>query len=322
MNYLPGRSAQQSTLRASISFVGLGLHGGKKVTMTIKPAAIDSGIVFVRKDINHRDNRIAARWFNVVDTRLSTVIGNEDNVRVGTIEHLMSAFYGCGIDNALVEIDAPEVPIVDGSAKPFVSLIEKTGTEIQDKPRKALRILRPLELRMGDKYLILMPSNEPRITAEINFPDTAIGSQVFSLAMVGDEFSRLVAASRTFGFKQDLDHLRRIGLARGGSMHNAILVDGQHILNEEGLRYDNEFARHKVLDIIGDFALIGMPIYGHLIAYKPGHEVNNRLLHLLMESADAWSITTVREINDLFGLSERRQESATREDQKIAAREG
>ena len=319
MYLLPNGSARQSTLRESISFVGRGLHGGKKVTMTIRPAEVDSGIVFLRKDITDRDNRVAARWFNVVDTRLSTVIGNEDKVIVGTIEHLMSAFYGCGIDNALVEIDAPEVPIVDGSAQPFVSLFEQTGRKLQAKARRALRILRPLELRMGEKYMILMPSNQPRVTVEIDFPDTAIGSQVYSLAMIEDNFKRLIAASRTFGFKNDLEHLRQNGLARGGSMQNAVLVDGQEILNEEGLRHDNEFVRHKVLDVIGDFALIGMPIYGHLIAYKPGHEINNRLLKLMMETAAAWSLTTVAEMKALLGYPEERKNTIIRADQQLAA---
>ncbi len=318
MNLQQTTSVRQRTLNKSISYVGLGLHGGNKVTMTIRPAEVDTGIVFVRKDIKDKDNRIAAKWFDVVDTRLSTVIGNEVDVTVSTIEHLMSAFYGCGIDNALVEIDGPEVPIVDGSAKPFVSMFDKIGTVLQDQPRKALRILRPVELRVGDKYMILLPSNLPRVTVEIDFPDTAIGSQVYSLPLIEDNFKRLISASRTFGFKNDLDQLRQQGLARGGSMQNAILIDGHDILNEGGLRHDNEFVRHKVLDIIGDFALIGMPIYGHLIAYKPGHEINNQLLHLMMETPDAWSITSVDEINALFGHKDLQQQNAIRVEQKAA----
>ena len=246
-------------------------------------------------------NRIPARWYNVVDTRLSTVIANDADVRVGTIEHLLAAFYGCGIDNALIEIDAPEVPIVDGSAQPFVALFNQTGTVLQGRPRKAIRIHRPVQLIEDDKHMILLPANIPHVTVEIDFPNTAIGWQAYSLNLVRDNFQKQIAPARTFGFKQDLEHLRSQELARGGSMQNAILVDGDKILNEEGLRIETEFVRHKILDILGDFALIGMPIYGHLIASKPGHAINNRLLHRMMETADAWSLTTVDEMNVLFG---------------------
>ncbi len=308
MNILQAQSVKQRTLVNSISYVGLGLHSGRKVTMTIKPAGIDHGLVFVRKDVKDRDNRIPARWFNVTDTKLSTVIANDAGIQVATVEHLLSAFYGCGVDNAMIEIDAPEVPIVDGSAEPFVDLFNQTGFQVQDAPRKALRIHRPIELTKGDKFMMLLPSNIPHVTVDVFFPGTVIGRQTFSLNLTGDNFQRRIADARTFGFKKDLDDLRARGLARGGSMQNAVLVDGNTILNEEGLRGESEFVRHKILDIVGDFALIGMPIYGHLIAYKPGHELNNRLLHKIMETADNWSLTTVDEMNDLLGRKQKPKE--------------
>lgn len=301
MNYLESQSVNQRTLKNSICYVGIGLHSGEKVTMTIKPAQQDSGIVFVRKDIKSADNIIPARWFNVVDTRLSTVLGNNDQVCVSTVEHLMSALYGCGIDNALIEIDGPEIPIMDGSASPFVSLLEQTGMVSQSVNRKAIWIHRPIEIIEDDKYEILYASNAPRITVEIDFPDTAIGSQTYSVPLNGNSFQKQIANARTFGFKSDLEQLRSQGLAKGGSVRNAILVDGNEIINEEGLRTETEFVRHKILDVIGDLALVGVPIIGHLIARKPGHKLNNRLLRLLMDNPDAWSYTTVDEINNLLG---------------------
>ncbi len=302
MNILQAQSVRQRTLKNAISYVGRGLHSACRVTMTIKPAEVDHGIVFVRKDVHGVDNRIPARWCNTVDTRLSTVVGNQDDIRVATVEHLMAAIYGCGIDNALIEIDGPEVPIVDGSAEPFVSLFEQTGTVQQDQPRKALRIHRPIRIEDDDKFMILLPSNIPHITVDIDFPNTAIGRQSYSLNLVRKNFQRQIAHARTFGFKQDLETLRARGLARGGSMQNAILVDGDEILNEGGLRSENEFVRHKVLDVVGDFALLGMPIYGHLVAYRPGHALNNRLLHQLMSKPGSWSLTTVDEMNHQPGL--------------------
>ena len=303
MNYVQARSVKQRTLRKSISYVGIGLHSGKKVTMTIKPAQQDSGINFIRKDIRDTNNVIPARWYNVTETTLSTVISNEDKVSISTVEHLMSALSGCGIDNATVEIDGPEVPIVDGSASPFVSLLENTGMLEQQAQRKAIWIHRPIEITDGDKYEILLPSKIPRITVEIDFPNTAIGSQTYTLPLINGNFKQHIASSRTFGFKSDLEHLRKQGLAQGGSIKNAILVDGHQIINEEGLRTETEFVRHKILDAVGDMALMGVPVIGHLIAYKPGHKLNNNLLRRMMETKDAWSYTTVDEINAMMGTN-------------------
>lgn len=294
----------QRTLNHSISYVGTGLHTGRNVIMSIKPAEENSGIVFVRKDIQSIDNRVPARWYNVVDTSMSTVLSNNDDVTVSTVEHLMAALLGCGVDNAIIELDGPEVPIMDGSARPFVSVIEKIGTKIQSARRKAIWIHRPIEVRHDDKYAILMPSNVPRITVEIDFPDSAIGSQTHSVVLANEAFRNDISRARTFGFKSEIKQLKHQGLIKGGSLNNAILVDGDRIVNQEGMRYENEFVRHKILDVMGDLALAGVPVIGHLYAYKPGHKLNNALIKLLMQVPDGWSYTTIDDINSLSGSNE------------------
>jgi len=291
----------QRTLKYSISYVGTGLHTGAKTIMTIKPAEENSGIVFVRKDVHETDNRVPARWYNVTDTTMSTTLSNKDDISVGTVEHLMAALLGCGVDNAIIELDGPEVPIMDGSAMPFVSVIEKTGTVDQSVSRKAIWIHRPTEVRHGDKYAILMPSDLPRITVEINFPNSAIGSQTHSMALINEAFRNDICRARTFGFKSELKQLKHQGLAKGGTLNNAILVDGDRIVNQEGLRYENEFVRHKVLDAMGDLALAGVPIIGHFYAYKPGHQLNNALIKQLMQIPDGWSYVPIDDINTLLG---------------------
>lgn len=312
MSSLHVKNIKQRTLRHSISYVGTGLHTGNKVIMTIKPAEENSGIVFIRKDIRLVDNRIPARWYNVVDTTMSTVLANEDDVTVSTVEHLMAALLGCGVDNAIIELEGPEVPIMDGSAMPFVSVIEKTGTVNQLLSRKAIWIHRPVEVRHGDKYAILMPSDLPRITVEIDFPDSVIGSQTHSVALVNEAFRNDISRARTFGFKSDIKQLKHQGLAKGGSLNNAILVDGDRIVNEEGLRYENEFVRHKILDAMGDLALAGVPIIGHLYAYKTGHKLNNALIRQMMQIPDSWSYTSIDDINSLMGSNDSNKVYATR----------
>lgn len=291
----------QRTLKYSISYVGTGLHTGAKTIMTIKPAEENSGIVFVRKDVHETDNRVPARWYNVSDTTMSTTLSNKDDISVGTVEHLMAALLGCGVDNAIIEVDGPEVPIMDGSARPFVSVIEKTGTVDQSVSRKAIWIHRPTEVRHGDKYAILMPSDLPRITVEINFANSAIGSQTHSMALINEAFRNDISRARTFGFKSELKQLKHQGLAKGGTLNNAILVDGDRIVNQEGLRYENEFVRHKVLDAMGDLALAGVPVIGHFYAYKPGHQLNNALIKQLMQIPDGWSYVPIDDINTLLG---------------------
>jgi UDP-3-O-[3-hydroxymyristoyl] N-acetylglucosamine deacetylase len=292
----------QKTLKQSITYVGVGLHCGKNVSMTVHPGEVDSGIHFLRKDVTAGEGLISARWYNVVDTRLSTAIGNEYGNRVDTIEHLMAALRGCGVDNAMIELDGPEVPIMDGSSHPFVSMIERIGTVDQESVRHAIWIQRPIEVRDGDKYAILMPSNTSRITVEIDFESAAIGSQTMSVELVNEAFHHQVSRARTFGFAQQIEALRERGLALGGSLRNAVLVDGDRIVNEEGLRYEDEFVRHKILDSLGDLALAGVPILGHYFGRKPGHELNSRLMNKLFEERGSWSYTTVDDFETLMGV--------------------
>ena len=283
----------QKTVRQVISILGIGLHTGKKVSMRILPAVEDSGIVFYRKDIRRENAVIPARWFNVIDTRNSTTIGNDFGVTVSTIEHIMASLSACGIDNAIIEVDGPEVPILDGSAKPFMTLLEQVGTVDLPAERRAICLRRPVEVHMGDRFAILIPDTRFRMTFEIDFPATAVGRQKHLFDAERHNFGRDIAPARAFGFADEISYLRNQGLARGGTLKNAILVDGMHIVNEDGLRFNNEFVRHKILDALGDIALAGAPIVGHLYAHKSGHRLNNALLHKLFELRDAWSFTTL-----------------------------
>jgi len=294
-------TVMQHTLKESISYVGRGLHTGHKVAMRLRPGEVNSGICFFRKDVPRGRGMIPARWHNVVTTRLCTVIGNEHGVQIGTIEHLMAALRGCGVDNAIIELDGPEVPIMDGSSEPFVSLIERVGTVSQAAPRRAIWIHRPIAVCEGEKFAVLMPDTTTRITVEINFAPSAVGHHRLSLELVDDVFQIEIARARTFGFADQIQELRKQGLSRGGSLRNAILVDGDHIINEEGLRFRDEFVRHKILDCLGDLALVGAPILGHFYAYKPGHELNNALLRQLFYETDAWSYLGVDEFDNLIG---------------------
>ena len=293
----------QKTLRRSISFVGIGLHTGERARITIKPSMDSSGIFFLRKDVKPGDGLIAARWYNVHATDMSTTLINKQGTTIDTVEHLMAALLGCGVDNALIEVDGPEIPIMDGSAEPFATSIERVGTQSLNKPRHAIWIQRPVEVREGDKFAILMPNPTPRITISIDFPGTAVGAQTISVELVNEAFRNDVARARTFGFVQQLTNLRDRGLALGGSLNNAVLVDGERIVNKGGLRYANEFVRHKVLDILGDIALAGVPIFGHYYAYKPGHSLNCALMGQLFSDRSAWSYIAVDEFQQLFGMS-------------------
>ncbi len=297
------RNVEQRTIRQAASFVGIGLHTGRKTTLTVRPSHDSSGIFFQRTDVESGTGLIAARWYNVSDTTLSTSVRNSYGVSVSTIEHLMAALLGCGIDNALIEIDGPEVPIMDGSAEPFTSTFEKYGTISIRVPRNAIWIQQPIEVREDDKYALILPYPKPRITLSIDFPQAAIGAQTYTIELVNEAFMRCVARSRTFGFSEQVDQLKQRGLAQGGSLKNAILVDGDRIINPEGLRFNDEFVRHKVLDAYGDLALAGVPIIGHYYAYKAGHALNQRLIRKMFESHAAWSYTTVNEYEQMMGIS-------------------
>ena len=291
----PEMSRFQQTLAAPFTYVGRGLHSGQKVVMRLLPADADSGIRFVRTDVPAADRVIAAHWRNVFDTQLCTGIANAHGVAVRTVEHLLAALRGCEVDNATIEVDGAEVPIMDGSADPFVSIIQRTGVVRQPAPRRAIVIKRPVVVANGDKFAVLLPHPTPWVTVEISFPTPAIGTQRLSIPISPETFAREVARARTFGFAHDIARLRDQGLAMGGSLRNAILIDGNRIVNEEGLRFHNEFVRHKTLDAIGDLALLGLPVIGHLHTYKCGHALTHELLRELYRERESWHIVTLGE---------------------------
>lgn len=257
--------------------------------MTIKPAGMDEGITFVRSDVPG-DNRIKADLRNVSDTTLATTIGL-NGVRVATIEHLLSAFRGVGIDNAVVEVDSPEVPIMDGSALPFVNVLKSTGTKVQNKGRRFLIVTKEVSVSDSEGEAKITPASEFQITYTIDYDHPVIGKQTFNMVFSCENYENEICAARTFGFLKDVEYLQAKGLALGGSLHNAIVLDEKRIINKEGLRCPNELVKHKVLDAIGDLFLLGMPIIGHFTARKSGHRLNNLLMRKLMADKDAWKIS-------------------------------
>lgn len=279
---------QHTVLKPAI-LSGTGLHSGSEVTLRICPADAYTGITFVRDDVTDRDNVIPARWDTVVDTRLCTVVGNAAGVTVGTIEHLMAALSACGIDNAVIHLDGPEVPIMDGSSAPFIDVLTDAGFKTQTAPRRAIKILKEVSIRDGDKVVTLKPSIGSRFRAEIEFAHPSIGRQAYEVEMLSDQFVVDVADSRTFGFVHEVNALRAQGLALGGSLDNAIVLDQTKVMNPDGLRHADEFARHKVLDAVGDIYLAGGPIIGQYDGFKPGHALNNLILRELFAHQDAWA---------------------------------
>lgn len=278
----------QHTIAQPITITGTGLHSGKEVTARLLPAPADHGVVFVRTDLDGQDNVIPARWNHVVDTRLCTVIGNEAGASVGTIEHLMAALRGCGVDNLRVEIDAPEVPILDGSSAPFVKAIEEVGVKVLSAPRRAIRILKQIVVKDGDKEVRLTPSVRPSFSGMIEYAHPDIGTQRYTLNMVTGNFNHDIADCRTFGLLSDVEAMRAAGLALGGSLDNAVVLDDNGIMNPEGLRCADEFIRHKILDAVGDLYLAGGPILGAYEGTRAGHMMNNKLLHALFADPSAW----------------------------------
>jgi len=283
----------QRTLRDSIHCSGVGLHSGKRVSMSLHPAAPDTGIVFRRLDLDGHPE-IPALYDRVGDTRLCTTLTSESGVHVGTVEHLMSAFVGCGVDNAVVELNAAEVPIMDGSAEPFVFLIECAGLVTQTARRHVIEVLKTVEVREGDKIARLEPSDGFSIDLGIAFGSTAIGEQNLFLDVTGRAFKDEISRARTFGFLHEVEALRAAGLARGGSLENAVVVAGDQVLNEDGLRYTDEFVRHKILDCIGDLSLAGRGLMAHFSGYCVGHRINNLLLRALFADPDAWRLRPVQ----------------------------
>jgi UDP-3-O-[3-hydroxymyristoyl] N-acetylglucosamine deacetylase len=281
--------ACQKTLKSSIGCSGIGLHSGRKVSMTLHPADAETGIVFQRSDMKGETGTVCASWQNVVDTRMATTLGNADGARIATVEHLMAALAGCGIDNAIVEIDGPEVPVMDGSSAPFVFLVECAGIRLQHKARQAIKIEKPILVGDDRKFLSIRPDEAFSVSFEIDFNDSPVAQQQLSLRLINGTFKTEIARARTFGFAHEVDALREAGLARGGSLDNAVVINGNEVLNGDGLRYQDEFVRHKILDCVGDLYLAGAPIIGAVDALRSGHALNSSLLHTLFKNPDAWS---------------------------------
>ncbi len=289
---------KQRTLKNSIRATGVGLHSGKKVYLSLKPAPVNTGIVFRRTDLDVVEG-IEAKYDNVGDTTMSTTL-IKDSVRVDTVEHLLSAMAGLGIDNAYVELSAPEVPIMDGSAGPFVFLLQSAGIAEQEAAKEFIRIKKPIEIREGDKYARFEPFDGFKVTFTIDFNHPVVdeGNQKTSLDFSSTSFVKEVSRARTFGFMKDIEFLRSQNLALGGSLNNAIVVDEFSILNEDGLRYEDEFVKHKVLDAVGDLYLLGKSLIGEYIGFKSGHGLNNLLLRELMTQTDAWELVTFDDVSD------------------------
>ncbi|AIS16638.1 UDP-3-O-acyl-N-acetylglucosamine deacetylase [Pseudomonas sp. MM227] len=283
---------KQRTLKNIIRATGVGLHSGEKVYLTLKPAPVDTGIVFCRVDLDPVV-QIPARAHNVGATTMSTTLVNGD-VKVDTVEHLLSAMAGLGIDNAYVELSASEVPIMDGSAGPFVFLIQSAGLEEQDAPKKFIRILREVTVTEGDKRATFLPFEGFKVSFEIDFdhPVFKDRTQSASVDFSSTSFVKEVSRARTFGFMSDLEYLRKHNRALGGSVENAIVVDEAGVMNEDGLRYEDEFVKHKILDAIGDLYQLGNSLIGEFRGYKSGHALNNQLLRRLLEQDDAWEVVT------------------------------
>jgi UDP-3-O-[3-hydroxymyristoyl] N-acetylglucosamine deacetylase len=286
----------QHTLAGPAIFAGVGLHSGQRVRVSIRPAPVNSGIVFVRTDLPGNgagDNRVKAAPEAVTQTRLCTVITNASGVSVATIEHLMAALAALDVDNAVVELDGPEVPIMDGSAAPFIQLLDRAGRRIQEAERRYIEILDTIEVVDGDKTASLSPSDRFEVAFEIQYPTAVIGRQRVDMTVTEASFRRQLADCRTFGFLSEVNALREAGLARGGSMENAVVIDGDRVLNPEGLRRADECVRHKALDAVGDLYVLGAPVIGRFESVKGGHHMNSLVVRALLARPEAWRMRTV-----------------------------
>jgi UDP-3-O-[3-hydroxymyristoyl] N-acetylglucosamine deacetylase len=291
---------RQRTLRHRARLRGVGLHSGAEVELTLAPASADAGIVFIRDG-----EEIPALAEFVVDTTMNTSLGRS-GTRIGTVEHLLAALAGCGIDNARIEVEGPEIPIMDGSAEPFVRLVREAGVHEQRSARRFLMLRKAITVTDGDKLARLSPARGKfSISYTIDFRHPLITDQTCKVEMSERSFQREIARARTFGFKRDVERLHKAGLARGGSLANAVVVDDFNILNPEGLRFPDEFVRHKVLDAIGDLSLLGMPVIGHLTAVKSGHHLNHLLVSKVLTEAESWEVVQPRAEEELHELQER-----------------
>lgn len=294
---------KQRTLKSVIRATGVGLHTGEKVYLTLRPALPDTGIVFRRTDLNPVVE-IKASAENVGDTRLSTTLFN-GSVQVSTVEHLLSALAGMGIDNALIDVSAPEIPIMDGSAGPFVFLLQSAGIEEQDAPKRFIRIKKPIEVNLGEKSVRFEPFDGFKVKFCIDFDHPAFkrSAQEVELDFAKVSFVKEVSRARTFGFMHEVELLREQKLALGGSLDNAVVVDEYRVLNEDGLRYEDEFVKHKVLDAVGDLYLLGHSLIGAFTGFKSGHELNNLLLRRLLADSSAWEMVTFDDEKDAEAVS-------------------
>ena len=281
----------ERTVVAPAICAGVGVHTGQRVRLAIRPAAPGTGIVFVRTDITDRDNCIPVSGEAVIDARLNTMVANAAGARLSTIEHLMAAFAALGVSNAVVEVDGPELPILDGSALQFVQLLDQAGFRAQSTPVRYIEILEPIHVTDGDKHAALLPCDRYEMRFEIDFDNAVVGNQVVDFVVDEATFRRDIMAARTFGFAHEVEALRKAGLARGGSLENAVVIDGDEILNPGGLRMEREFVKHKALDAIGDLYVLGAPLLGRYEGYKSGHQMNNQLVRALLANPQAWRET-------------------------------
>ncbi len=283
---------RQRTTVAPAIIAGVGVHTGDRVRLAVRPAPVGTGIVFVRTDVHDRDNRIPVSGEAVVDARLNTMIENAAGVRLSTIEHLMAAFAALGVSNAVIEVDGPELPILDGSALQFVQLLDRAGFRRQEAPVRYIEILEPIRVQEGDKSAVLLPCDRYEMRFEIDFPTPVIGNQVVDFVVDEQTFRDEIMAARTFGFAHEVEALRKAGLARGGSLENAVVIDGDQILNPGGLRMEREFVKHKALDAIGDLYVLGAPLLGRYEGVRAGHHINNLLVRELLANPQAWRETS------------------------------
>jgi UDP-3-O-[3-hydroxymyristoyl] N-acetylglucosamine deacetylase len=292
---------RQRTLNESVGCKGIGLHTGKIIHMWIHPAPEDHGIVFLRTDTKKKI-AIPACMDTVVNTTLATTLGN-DGETVSTVEHLLSACFGMGIDNALVEINGPEVPIMDGSAAPFVYLLKSAGARRQNRFKRFLMIRRPFDLRDGEKRVSLLPARELKISFSIEFHHPLINHQSLDFVFSDAVYDRGISKARTFGFLREVEDMKSRGFGLGGSLDNAVVLDDFRVLNEEGLRYSDEFVRHKILDSLGDLSLIGMPVLGHFVAHKAGHTLNHHLMKKVLSQKKGWMVVSFPSADDALKAS-------------------
>lgn len=283
----------QHTVAGPVIFAGVGVHTGAHVRVAVRPAAADAGISFVRTDLKDIDNTIRVSAESVGQTRLGTVINNAAGATVSTIEHLMAAFCALGIDNVVVELDGPEVPILDGSAEVFIQFLDRAGRRRQEASRRYIEVLEPVEVVEGDKRAVLLPSDRFEVAFEIVFDSAPIGRQRVDFEITEESFRKELADCRTFGFLKDVEALRAAGLARGASMENAVVLDGDRVLNPEGLRRPDEFVRHKALDAVGDLYVAGLPLLARFEGLYAGHGLNNLLVRALMSRPQAWRVRTL-----------------------------